>query len=172
MSLSEKITEIQHRIGLSTDERPTDMAPGSTIYEYDLKRRMMTPDGEHWVLDDPPCLPAAVTSIDLKQVAGSYDLFELSDNDIQVMELTIIIPRSLIGEVSFTGITIQSTDATPVEFISAAEGAKANLVENAHMQYCGNAKVSGARKIQVTIKGGAVAEECSCVVYIQYVGVT
>jgi len=57
MTLSSKITEIQHRIGLSTDEKPSGMAPGSTIYEYDTGRVMETYDGTNWVEKFNPGVP-------------------------------------------------------------------------------------------------------------------
>jgi len=175
MILSSVIKEKQHRIGLSTDPKPSNLAPGSTIYEYDLKRTLVTPDGDHWALKPDPAsdtdILAATTTIDLSQAAGTYDLFTASSRDILVMELTVIIPRDLTSETSFTGFTVQSTDADPVEFIDSATGAKANLTQNAHIQFFGNGRVGGGQKIQLTINGGAVAEECECTAYIQYVGV-
>ncbi|HDO19306.1 MAG TPA: hypothetical protein ENG74_01120 [Thermoplasmatales archaeon] len=57
MTLSSKIIEVQHRIGLSTDPKPSGMAPGSTIYERDTGRMMMTYDGTHWVEKFNPGVP-------------------------------------------------------------------------------------------------------------------
>jgi len=57
MTLSSKITEVQHRIGLSTDDKPSGMAPGSTIYEYDTGRMMETYDGTNWVEKSNPGVP-------------------------------------------------------------------------------------------------------------------
>ncbi|MEA3223998.1 MAG: hypothetical protein U9P49_12660, partial [Thermodesulfobacteriota bacterium] len=57
MALTSVITQIQHRIGLSTDAKPEGMTPGSTIYEYDTGRIMITYDGDNWEEKYGPGVP-------------------------------------------------------------------------------------------------------------------
>jgi hypothetical protein len=159
-------------IGLSTDTKPV-VPLGSTFFEYDLQRLLITIDGVTWTLKQPPLLPTANKTIDLEQAAASYDLFEIGDSDVRVLELTIIIPADLTGAAAgaLTSISIQSTDTTPVVFVSSTAGAKANLTAGAHLRYTGNAIVEATKKIQLTIAGGATTDEQIALVYMTYAGV-
>jgi hypothetical protein len=153
-------------IGLSTDTKPSATI-GSTFFEYDRKRTYVTRDGTNWLLEDAPGgFYAKVTTIDLNQAAGDYDLWTIGSDDIEVLEMGFITHNDLSGEATFTGITIQSTDASPVEFIGATAGAKANLTAGAHIMYDGAATVGNTKKIELTITGGATAAEQVCEVFM------
>src|SRR6056297_2414234 len=113
-------------IGLSTDTKPTGVPVGATFFEYDYQRLFVAFDGDTWTLKSASEYPVAVTTINLNQAAGDYDLFDAPvSNDITVMTLAIIIPADLTGAAagSLTSISIQSTDTTPVEFIPSTAGA-------------------------------------------------
>jgi hypothetical protein len=156
-------------VGASTDTKPTGVQIGATFYEYDTKWLYITFDGSSWMLKDTPDgFISNVTTINLKQAAGNYDLFTVSLSDIEVLEIAFITRNSLTGETTFSSISIQSTDTTPVEFISATAGAKANLIADACLKYDGIAKVEAGKKIQLTIAGGATAADQVCEVSIAY----
>jgi hypothetical protein len=161
-------------IGLSTDTKPTGVSPGATFFEYDYQRLFVSPDGDIWTLKAASEYPVAVTTIDLNQAAGDYDLFDApAATDITIMTLAIIIPADLTGAAagSLTSISIQSTDTTPVVFISSTAGAKAKLTAGAHLIYNGGDVVESGKKIQLSIAGGATSAAQVCRVYITYVGV-
>jgi len=158
--------------GLSTDTKPTsDIYAGATFYEYDLQRLFVW-TGSVWTLKQPPSLPTASVLISLNQAAGAYDVFT-AGVDTRVLSLTAVIFDDLTGDAAgaLTGITIQSTDTSPVEFIGATAGAKAKLSANAHLQYNGNAIVATSKKIQLSIVGGATGTAKNCLVYLTYAGV-
>ncbi len=166
----EAIGSLNNRfIGLSTDTKPTSGIPtGATYLEYDTGKLYTTPDGSNWVLKSAEGAIFQATTIDLNQAAGNYDLFTAGLSDVEILHLTIVIPSDLTEEAALTSISIQSTDDTPVEFISATAGAKANLTENKYLQYNAGEKVAGGKKIQLTIAGGATAAEQICTVFVAY----
>jgi hypothetical protein len=165
-----RIGSLENRfIGLSTDTKPTTCQIGATFLEYDTQRLFVSPDGGTvWTLKTPSDLLTITKTINLKQVAGDYDLFTATTQNVFIDFLTIVIPSDLTEEETLTSISIQSTDDAPVEFISATAGALANLTEGKHLQYSGPAVVVATKKIQLTIAGGATAADCNCLVYVSY----
>ena len=156
-------------IGLSTDTKPATCQIGATFRGFDSGKLYESPDGgTNWVLKSAENARFQTTTIDLEQVAASYDLFTASRYDVEVLHLTIIIPADLTAEASLTSISIQSTDDSPVEFISSTVGAVANLTKDKYLQYDGSAKVASAKKIQLTIAGGATAASQVCTVFVGY----
>ena len=163
------ITTIQRFIGLSTDTKPSGVPPGSIFFEYDTGDMFITFDGDTWTLkSQAENSLAAVTTIDLNQAAGDYDLFQAMAQDLIIDFLTIVIPSDLTAEEDLTSISIQSTDLAPVEFLSAIDGAVTNLEAGIHLSYRGPDVVAKTKKIQLTIAGGATAAECICNVYVSY----
>ena len=162
-------------VGLSTDTKPTaDIQPGSTLLAYDTGA-LFVYSGANWILKTNPDYLFSTTTIDLSQVAGNYDLFDAPATvSMQVLEFGLIIPADLTGAAAgdLTGISVQSTDDTPVVLIAAdPDGLKANLTANKHLIYTGADVVAAGKKIQLTIVGGATtaAQVCSC--WIKYQGV-
>jgi hypothetical protein len=121
-----------------------------------------------WTLKNPASQLTVKKLINLKQAAGDYDLFTATTQNIFIDFLTIVIPEDLTEEENLTAISIQSTDVSPVEFISATAGAVANLTANKYLQYNAGETVAGGKKIQLTIAGGATAADCNCLVYVSY----
>ena len=160
-------------VGLSTDTKPTGLAAGATFLEYDTGNLYIY-SGADWSIKSPASVPFQTTTINLNQVAGNYDLFTIGASDVRILELCIIIPADLTGDAagSLESISIQSTDDTPVEFISAEQGAKANLSADAHLQYFGAETVAATKKIQLTIDGGATAADQNCHVFVKYAEVS
>ena len=157
-------------IGLSTDTKPTtDVATGATFLEYDTGC-LFSFTGSNWFLKTNPDHLFSVTTVDLNQVAGDYDLFTAPASSVQILEFGLIIPADLTGTAagSLTAISVQSTDTSPVEFISATTGAKSNLTADKHLLYTGAEVVAGTKKIQLTIVGGATTAAQVCNVWIKY----
>ena len=165
-------------VGLSTDTKPTiataDLTSGATFLAYDTGA-LFVYSGANWILKANPDYLFSTTTIDLNQAAADYDLFDApSTVSMQVLEFGLIIPADLTGDAAgaLTGISVQSTDDTPVVLIAAdPDGLKANLTANKHLIYTGADVVAATKKIQLTIAGGATtaAQVCSC--WIKYQGV-
>lgn len=165
------ITTIKRFVGLSTDAKPTGVPAGSTFLAYDTQTLYVTPDdGTTWILKGMPANNAvAVTTIDLKQAAQSYTLFTVTAQACLIDSLGIIIPADLSGEATFSGISIQSTDASPVVFLSETDGAKAKLNEaGKHIIWMGPDLVGDTEEIELTIKGGATGASQVCTVFASY----
>lgn len=155
-------------IGLSTDIKP-EMASGSTFFEYDTGNLLINIDGSTWVVKQPASSTFVSRTIDLKQAAADYDLFNITAQNCLIDFLYIIIPTDNSNpDGDFAGISIQSTDDTPVVFISSEAGAAENLTAGAHLSYFGPGVIASGKKIQLTVIGGATDDECVCTVYIVY----
>lgn len=155
---------------LSTATKPTSgVSKGQEVFEYDTGRTFVY-TGSNWFLKTNPDHLFSVTTVDLNQAAGDYDLFTVGLYDIQVLEFGLIIPADLTGAAagSLTAISVQSTDTIPVEFISATSGAKSNLTAGKHLLYTGTETVAPTKKIQITIVGGAATAAQVCDVWIKY----
>jgi len=113
------------------------------------------------------------TTIDLNQIAGSYDLWK-AYQDATVEKLIIRMSGGAIGG-ALTSISIQTDDATPQVFVSAAQGAVANLTNEEQLTWVGACMLDGGTtaKIQLTINGGAagVARICDVIVHWRGTGV-
>ena len=111
-----------------------------------------------------------VTTVNLHQGAGAYDLATCATQAIIVDSLTFSCRLDLSADAgAITGISIQTNDTTPAILISAANGVKANLTAYAQLGYTGAIKVRVGNKIQCTIIGGtATASPTTCDVEITY----
>ncbi len=154
-------------IGLSSDTKPTDVKAGATFLEYDTGILSVTPDnGTTWIVKSAPGMLTSKTTINLKQAAANYDLFELGSAAIEVISLVAIGTANLAAEATFTGFSIQSTDDPPVAMLDVAKAAM--TAAGIHFQYAGPAVVAAGKKIQLTIKGGATAANQNMLVFIAY----
>ena len=101
----------------------------------------------------------AVTTEDLNQVAGSYDLFTGTTQPVALTAFSIKMPDDLCSDATLTSISVQTDDTTPGEIISAANGAVANLTAEAELSWTGWVRINTGTKIQLTIAGGAEGAE-------------
>lgn len=109
-------------------------------------------------------------TLDLNQVAATYDLFTGVGQEVLIESLIIKMPNAAAGG-AITSISIQTNDATPQIFISAAQGVVANLTAEAQLGWvCGGAPVvlAAGKKIQLTINGGAHGSEYLTVTTIKW----
>lgn len=108
-------------------------------------------------------LPVVSTTIDLNQVAASYDLFTGNAQDVILESIVLRLPNvDVSDDVNITSISLQTDDVTPVVFISPTDGAKANLTAENQLGWTGVALIKVATKIQLTIAGGAADAATVC----------
>ena len=111
----------------------------------------------------------SATTEDLDQVADTYDLFTGTTQDVVIESLLIRLPNvDVSDDAIITSISIQTNDVTPGVFISAASGAKANLTAEAELGWTGTKLLKVAKKIQLTIAGGAADVATVCDIICTY----
>jgi SPP1 family predicted phage head-tail adaptor len=123
--------------------------------------------------ESPGTIAGAVVTIttehDLNQAEDTRTLFTVADGDVVVEYLGVIIPEDLtLAEEDFTGISIQSTCAIPVVFVSASAGAKANLAAGKMIPYSTPKILSEGSLIQLSILGASPEVECVATVFVSY----
>lgn len=110
----------------------------------------------------------AVKTVDLQQAAGAYDLFTGAENSVILESLIFRTPVDCSDDSGgFTGISIQTDDATLQELISQANGVKANLTEAAQISWNGNVLLKVGKKVQLTIYGAAADAATVCEVIVK-----
>ena len=160
-------------LGLSTDTKPTNnVPPGSTFWEHDTNILYVTYDGTNWVPRDIKSI-VIPTTIDLQQVAATYDLFTATGGAVYVETFDITLPDvDCSDDVNLTSISVQSDMATVDVLLSATAGAVANLTALAAFSYAGPFALTTGKKIQLTIAGGASDAATVCTVNCRYQAVT
>jgi len=151
-----KIATIQRYLGLSTDAKPSDMAVGSTFFEFNTGYTFIY-NGYAWVPQS--ILPDATVNynqISLNQAANTYDIMAATAQNLFIDAVIIHVEADLSAVATFTGISVQTDDGTPIEILSSTAGAKANLTGNFFHVYRGPTVTVSTKKIQLTI-GGATA---------------
>ncbi|MFA5378639.1 MAG: hypothetical protein WC455_22990 [Dehalococcoidia bacterium] len=147
----------QNWIGLSTDTKPTAPAPGSSFFEGDYFWEWVY-NGFAWV--PRKILIEGITAqykqISLNQAANTYDVMTATTQNLFIDAIIIHVPDNLSAVETFTGISVQTDDASVIEILSAAAGAKAKLTGNFYHVYRGPKISASTKKIQLTI-GGATA---------------
>lgn len=149
-------TTIQRWIGLSTDTKPTSPKVGSTFYEANTGYKFKW-NGYAWLPTDVMAdhLTVNYKQISLNQAAAAYDVMTATAQNLFIDAVIVHVPDVLSGVAGFTSIAVATDDVAPVEILSAAAGAKANLTGNFYHVYRGPAVTAATKKIQLTIAGGA-----------------
>lgn len=161
-------TGIRRYVGLSTETKPS-APPGSTFFEVDTGLMWLGRGGTSWIVkDSTPTSANAAKTIDLNQAAAAYTALTATAQNIFVEFLGVYIPVDVSTRETFTGISVQSTDDTPVVFISSTAGAKANLTAGALLTYTGPAVVVATKHIQLSVIGGATGVACAARVFARY----
>lgn len=108
-------------------------------------------------------MQAKPTTVDIGQIAGTYDLFTATTQDV-VVESLVIRMSGGAGGGNLTSISIQTDDATPQVFISVVQGAVANLTNEAQLAWTGAILLDAgtSAKIQITLAGGAASAARVC----------
>lgn len=101
---------------------------------------------------DPLRTQVSVKTMDLSQAAGTYDLAAVNANGGVIVE-SIEFYVTETGA-TFTDVAAQTDDTTPEEFLSAAEGAVANITAGKVLKkFAGDTYIHTSKKIQYTITG-------------------
>ena len=108
------------------------------------------------------------TTEDLQQAAATYDLVTGTTQDVIIESLTLRCPVDCSDDVgAFTGISVQTDDTTPQEFISVVNGAMANLTAQAQLSWTGATLLKATKKIQLTIIGGPADDPTVCDIVVK-----
>jgi hypothetical protein len=164
------ITNIKNFIGLSTDTKPTtEVPPGSTFWAYDTGTMFKTYDGTNWraYSENSVVQPG---SIDLNQAANTYDLFTATGGSVYVEYFSITMPATpdVTNDATITSIAVVTDTTTVLTLLSAAAGAKANLVANTVFSYALPFTLPVGKKIRLTIAGGAADGATVCITSCRY----
>lgn len=147
------ITTVKRFIGLSTDTKSTAAPAGSTFFELNTGF-MFIYNGYEWIPKSfMPDSTVNYKQISLNQAAATYDVMTATAQAIFIDSVTVHVPDDLSAVAVFTGISVQTDDAAPIEILSAAAGAKANLTGNFYHVYQGPVVTAATKKIQLTIAG-------------------
>lgn len=155
-------------VGLSTDTKPTGVGSGSSFWERDTNILWKTYDGTNWVVFEVKSL-SLTGSIDLQQAANTYDLFTGTTGAVVVTYFKITLPNvNVSDDANITSIAVVTDTATVITLLSAAAGAKANLVANASFSYATPFTLPATKKIRLTIAGGAADAPTVCTTLVRY----
>jgi hypothetical protein len=147
------ITTTKNYIGLSTDTKPTGASAGDTFFECNT--------GFLWIYNDFAWVPKSYMpettvnykQISLNQAANTYDVMTATTQNLFIDAVIVHVPDDLSGVTSFTGISVQTDDGSPIVLLSSTNGAKAKLTGNFYSVYTGPAVTVATKKVQLTIIG-------------------
>ncbi|MBT7080146.1 MAG: hypothetical protein HN929_01545 [Chloroflexi bacterium] len=149
------ITTIQRYIGLSTDTKPASPKFGSTFLETNTGF-MWIHNGYAWI--PKTFMPESTVNykqISLNQVAADYSVMTATAQALFIDAVIVHVPDDLSAAAGFTSIAIATDDVAPIEILSAANGAKANLTGDFYYVYTGPVVTAATKIVEVTIAGGA-----------------
>jgi hypothetical protein len=93
--------------------------------------------------------------ISLNQVAADYSVMTATAQALFIDAVIVHVPDDLSAAAGFTSIAIATDDVAPIEILSAANGAKANLTGDFYYVYTGPVVTAATKIVEVTIAGGA-----------------
>ena len=91
--------------------------------------------------------------ISLNQAANTYDVMTATSQALFIDAVIVSVPDDLHSVASFTGISVQTDDVSPIVLFSSTAGAKANLTGNFYAVYRGPSVTAATKKVQLTIIG-------------------
>lgn len=154
---NQRIGNLSNRwIGLSTDTKPTSGIPvGATYFEVNTGFLFIY-NGYAWVPKTyQPETTVNYKQISLAQAAAAYDVMTATTQNLFIDAVIVHVPDDLSAVATFTGISVATDDGTPIEILSAAAGAKANLTGNFYHVFRGPRVSASTKIIQLTIGGGS-----------------
>jgi len=141
----------------STDTKSTtSIETGATCYEENTGF-MWIFNGYAWVIKSfMPESTVNYKQISLAQAANTYDVMTATTQNLFIDAVIINVPDDLSAVATFTGISVQTNDGTPITIMAAASALKAALTGNFYYVFRGPNVTVSTKKIQLTI-GGATA---------------
>ena len=152
---NKRIGNLSNRwIGLSTDTKPTTGVPiGATYFECNTGYLYIY-NGYAWVPKSyMPETTVNYKQISLDQAAAAYDVMTATAQDLFIDAVVVHVPDNLSEVATFTGISVQTDDTTPIVLLSSTAGANAKLTGNFFHVYRGPVVSASTQKIQLTIVG-------------------
>lgn len=160
MSLSRQTEILEQALAslvlLSTDTKPTTgVCKGQTLYEFNT--------GYTWIFNGVAWVPKAslpghainYKQISLAQTAGAKDVMTTTAQNLFIDAVIVHVPDDLSEAETFTGISVQTDDVSPIELLSSTAGAKANLTGSFYHVYTGPTVTASTKKLQLSIIGGS-----------------
>ncbi len=148
------ITISKRFIGLSTDTKPTTgIKAGATFFESNTGFLFIY-NGYAWL--PKSFMPESTVNykqISLNQAAATYDVMTATAQILFIDAVIVHVPDDLSAVATFTGISVQTDDGTPIVLLSSTNGAKAKLTGNFYSTYRGPVVTAATKKIQLTIIG-------------------
>lgn len=149
-------------IALSSDTKPSGVDAGATCCEWNTGF-LFEYNGEAWL--PKAFMPESTVNykqISLNQAANTYDVMTATAQALFIDAVIVHIPADLSEVATFTGISVQTDDGTPIVLLSSTAAAKANLTGDFYGVYRGPSVSAATKKVQLTIIGatagaGAVA---------------
>ena len=138
----------------STDTKLTSgVNISATVYEWNTGYLFIF-NGYAWV--PKPSLPEQ--SVNYKQIslaggAGNSTVMTATAQDLFIDAVIVSVPDDISAVASFTGLTVQTNDGTPIEILSAAAGDHAKLTGNFYHVFRGPSVIAATKIIQLTITG-------------------
>lgn len=141
-------------IGKSTDTKPTDCSYGATVFEENT--------GWLWIYNGYAWVPKSIIAdhltinykqISLNQAAATYDVMTATAQSLFIDAVIVSVPDDLHSVATFTGITVQTDDVSPIEILATAAGVKALLTGNFYSVFRGPRVTAATKKVQLTITG-------------------
>ena len=154
---NQRIGNLSNRwIGLSTDTKPTTGIPvGATYFEANTGFLFIF-NGYAWVPKSfMPETTVNYKQISLAQTAGAKNVMTATTQNLFIDAVIVHVPDDLSAVATFTGISVQTDDGTPIVLLSSTNGAKAKLTGNFYSTYRGPVVTAATKKIQLTIGGGS-----------------
>jgi len=144
-------------IAKSTDTKSTSSINlGATCYEENTGY-MFIFNGYAWL--PKPYIPDQTVNykqISLNQAANTYDVMTATAQALFIDAVIVSVPDNLSAVATFTGISVQTDDASPIVLLAAGSALKAALTGNFYSVYRGPSVTAATKKVQLTI-GGATA---------------
>jgi len=163
-----RVATIKRFIGLSTDTKPTDAPVGSTFYEYDTNLMCVTYDGTNWTTKSGSST-LKTTTIDINQPADDYTLLVAGGGSVLIESIALRLPNvDCSDDATLTAISLETDDTTPIEILSAVNGAVANLTAEAQFLYSTPFVLAEGKGIVLTIAGGAADAATVCTLAVKY----
>lgn len=164
-----RVATIKRFIGLSTDTKPTtDVPVGSTFYEYDTNLMCVTYDGTNWTSKGGSST-LKITTIDINQPADDYTLLVAGGGAVLIESVALRLPSvDCSDDAALTAISLETDDTTPVEILTDANGAVANLTAEAQFVYTTPFVLAEGKGIVLTIAGGAADAATVCTLAVKY----
>lgn len=154
--MNQRIGNLSNRwIGLSTDTKPTTGIPNGATYFEANTGFLFIYNGYAWLPKSyMPGTTVNYKQISLAQAAGAYDVMTATAQNLFIDAVIVHVPDDLSEVATFSGISVATNDATPIEILSVVAGAKAKLTGNFYHVYRGPVVTAATKIIQLTIGGG------------------